>query len=239
MASPPAFPPWAAALSGHTAAPTLDVMWKDLCPPTAICFFITLKRLKRQSRRPALCTRRLKSTSSHVNLAGTRAGGRVGLQLAHGHTPTRHPVSGKTSKLVPALKDLPLGGTGGKPRRRQAEMPLHQEGRVYSGFYFRSPVTCGPCTPRQAPWRGLNRCHFIYLLKRRQLTSQSKFIASLVAQMVKCLPAMWETGIRFLGWEDSLEKEMATHSSTLAWKIPWTEEPGRLQSMGSQRVGHN
>ena len=60
-----------------------------------------------------------------------------------------------------------------------------------------------------------------------------------VAQRVKNLPAMWENWIRSLGREDPLEKEMATHSSTLAWKIPWTEEPGRLQSMGSQRVGHN
>ena len=54
--------------------------------------------------------------------------------------------------------------------------------------------------------------------------------------MVKSLPAMQETGVQSLGWEDPLEKEMATHSSTLAWKIPQTEEPGRLQSMGSQRV---
>ena len=56
--------------------------------------------------------------------------------------------------------------------------------------------------------------------------------------MVKCLPAMQETWVRFLGQEDSLEKEMAILSSTLAWKIPWMEEPDRLQSMGSQRVGH-
>ena len=63
--------------------------------------------------------------------------------------------------------------------------------------------------------------------------------ASLVAQAVKNLPAMQETWIQFLGWEDSLEKEMATHSSILAWRIPWTEEPGRLQSIGSQRVGHD
>ena len=63
--------------------------------------------------------------------------------------------------------------------------------------------------------------------------------ASLVAQMAKRLPAMQENWVRSLGWEDSLEKEMATHSSTLAWKIPRTEEPGRLQSMGSQRVGHD
>ena len=57
--------------------------------------------------------------------------------------------------------------------------------------------------------------------------------------MVKCLPTMWEAWVRSLGWEDRLEKEMVTHSSTLAWKIPWTEEPGRLQPMGSQRVGHD
>ena len=56
---------------------------------------------------------------------------------------------------------------------------------------------------------------------------------------VKRLLAMLETQVRPLGWEDPLEKEMATHSSILAWKIPWTEEPGRLQSMGSQRVGHD
>ena len=58
--------------------------------------------------------------------------------------------------------------------------------------------------------------------------------ASLVAQMVKNLPAMWETQVGSLGWEDALEKEMATHSSVLAWRIPGTEEPGALQSMGSQ-----
>ena len=63
--------------------------------------------------------------------------------------------------------------------------------------------------------------------------------ASLVAQRVKRLPAMQETWVRSLGQEDPLEKEMATHSSTLAWNIPWTEKPGRLQSMGSQRVGHD
>ena len=61
---------------------------------------------------------------------------------------------------------------------------------------------------------------------------------SLVAQTAKHLPAMWETRVLFLGREDPLEKEMAVHSSTLTWKIPWTKEPDRLQSMGSQRVGH-
>ena len=63
--------------------------------------------------------------------------------------------------------------------------------------------------------------------------------ASLVAQTVKHLPTMWETRVWSLGQEDLLEKEIATHSSTLACKIPWTEEPGRLQSMGSQRVRHD
>ena len=62
---------------------------------------------------------------------------------------------------------------------------------------------------------------------------------SLVAQMVKHPPKMWETRLQSLGWEDPLEKEMAIHSSTIAWKIPWTEEPGRLQITGLQRVGHD
>ena len=62
---------------------------------------------------------------------------------------------------------------------------------------------------------------------------------SLVAQTVKCLPTVQETRVRSLGREDPLEKEMASHSSILAWKIPWTEEIGWLLSMGSQRVGHD
>ena len=60
-----------------------------------------------------------------------------------------------------------------------------------------------------------------------------------MAQMVKNLPAMQETQVQSLGWEDALEKGMATHSSILAWRIPWTEEPGKLQSMGLQRAGHD
>ena len=66
-----------------------------------------------------------------------------------------------------------------------------------------------------------------------------QYRASLVAQRVKRLPAIQETRVRFLGGEDPVEKEIATHSSTLAWKIPWMEKPGRLQSMESQRVGHD
>ena len=72
-----------------------------------------------------------------------------------------------------------------------------------------------------------------------QVQLESTLGTSLVAQMVKRLLTMRETRVQSLGWEDLLEKEMATHSSILAWKIPWTEEPGRQQSMGSQRVGHD
>ena len=68
---------------------------------------------------------------------------------------------------------------------------------------------------------------------------QSSDGASLVAQRVKNLPAIQKTQVRSLGRDDPLEKEMATRSSILAWKIPWMEEPGRLQSVGSQGVGHD
>ena len=64
-------------------------------------------------------------------------------------------------------------------------------------------------------------------------------MSSLVAYIVKHLPAMQETRVQSLVWEDLLEKEMAIYSSILAWKIPWMEEPGRLQSMGSQRIRHD
>ena len=64
-------------------------------------------------------------------------------------------------------------------------------------------------------------------------------LASLVVQLVKNLPAMWETWVQSLGWEDPLEKGKATHSSILAWRIPWTEEPGGQQSMGLQRIGQD
>ena len=81
---------------------------------------------------------------------------------------------------------------------------------------------------------GFNRQNQFPLSLSRHLST-----ASQVAKRVKCLPAMREDWVRSLGWEDPLEKEMATHSSTLAWKIPWTEEPGRLQSMELQRVIHD
>ena len=70
-------------------------------------------------------------------------------------------------------------------------------------------------------------------------TDISILIYNLVAQMVKILPVIQETQVRSLGRKDPLEKEMATHSSFLVWQMPWTEEPGGLQSTGSQRVGHD
>ena len=82
--------------------------------------------------------------------------------------------------------------------------------------------------------------HGIIKSQKRLSNFQFHFFGGfLVAQLVKNLPAVQETWVRSLGWEDSLEKEVATHSSILAWKISWTEEPGGLQSMGSQRVRHD
>ena len=90
-------------------------------------------------------------------------------------------------------------------------------------------------------------CFIVYLYSSHKTPSSkrtvmdnfiySQAIASLVAQRLKHLPATRETWVRSLGWEDPLEKEMATHSRILAWRTPWTEEPGGLQSMGLQRVG--
>ena len=75
--------------------------------------------------------------------------------------------------------------------------------------------------------------------KESDTTEHFHFKGTSVVQTVKHLPTMWETQVQSLDREDILEKEMATHSSILAWKITWTVEPGRLQSMGSQRIGHN
>ena len=88
-------------------------------------------------------------------------------------------------------------------------------------------------------WRSLLRVPWTARRSNQSILKEISPEYSLVAQTVKRLSTMRETRVRSLGREDPLEKEMATHSSTLAWKIPWTEEPGRLQSMGSQRVGHD
>ena len=89
-------------------------------------------------------------------------------------------------------------------------------------------VVCTECgSVSTGPFEGSRR--YLHYLHR----------AFLVAQRLKCLPAMWESRVRSLGQEDPLEKEMATHSSILAWEISWMEEPGGIQSMGLQRVRHN
>ena len=85
---------------------------------------------------------------------------------------------------------------------------------------------------------GIRGVFWIHFTQPLQFTNR-KMVFLMVAQMVKNLPAMRETWYQSLGWEDSLEKDMATYSSILAWRIPWMEEPDRLQSMGSQRVGHD
>ena len=82
-------------------------------------------------------------------------------------------------------------------------------------------------------WTFVIRCY------RGHLLCSAFQITYLVAQTVKRLSTMRETGVQSLGWEDPLEKEMEIHSSTIVWKVPWIEEPGRLQSMGSKRVGHD
>ena len=80
---------------------------------------------------------------------------------------------------------------------------------------------------------------FTYKTMENKVKSQPKSSASLVTQTVKSLPAVQETRVQYLGREDPLEKVMVTHSRILAWRIPWTEEPGGLQSMGSQTAGHD
>ena len=76
-------------------------------------------------------------------------------------------------------------------------------------------------------------------IRKRLVLVDLDILTFLMVQNVKSLPAMQETWVQFLGWKDPLEKEIATHSSILAWRIPWTEEPGGLQSMGLQRIGHD
>ena len=79
--------------------------------------------------------------------------------------------------------------------------------------------------------------NFTHLMNKTAIRLLNK--SFLVTQTVNSLPAVWEIWVQPLGWEDPLEKETATHSSIVAWRIPWTEEPGKLQSMVSQRVGHD
>ena len=95
----------------------------------------------------------------------------------------------------------------------------------------------GQLVEKQIQWlRNTERCSSSPKVRGMQINDE---MTSLASQMIKRLSTMRETWVQSLGQEDPLEKEMAIHFSTIAWKIPWTEEPGRLQSMGSQRVGHD
>ena len=85
----------------------------------------------------------------------------------------------------------------------------------------------------------LNQNKFKAKFLNKYLSTNHSIMASLVAQMVKNLTAMQKTWVRSLGWEDPVEEGMVTHSSVLAWRFPWTEEPGGLQFTGLQRAGHN
>ena len=100
------------------------------------------------------------------------------------------------------------------------------------GHIFQTGAACAKMLSKQNPY-------FLALIKCGSTKGKCFNWASLVAQMVKNPPTMPETWVQSLGWEDPLEEGTATHSSILAWRIPWTEEPGRLQSMWSQRVRHN
>ena len=102
---------------------------------------------------------------------------------------------------------------------------------------FENPLDCKEIQPVHP--KGNQSRIFIDRINVETETPILSLSDSLVAQMVKRLPAMQETWVLSLGQEDPLEKVMAIHSSTLAWRIPWTKEPGGLQSMGSQRVGHD
>ena len=113
--------------------------------------------------------------------------------------------------------------------------PIHDTGHSPSFLQYHSHSEATWHSPSPSPcsaFSGFFPFSFFYLI-------YCIIWASLVTQTVKNLPAMQEMWVRSLGWEDPLENEMATHSSVLAWEIPWTEEPGGLPCLGSQRAGHD
>ena len=116
------------------------------------------------------------------------------------------------------------------------ECSILESGALYS-FYFLFSATVLEDVNYYLP--SVDKILKISFKKSQYLLSQTMHQASLVAQRVKRLPTMWEIWVQSRGRKDPLKKAMATHSSTLAWKIPWTEKPGRLQLMGSQIVRHD
>ena len=131
------------------------------------------------------------------------------------------------------------------PPQTRLEAPVHASHE--SNQHTLSLLFILSCLPHQIPSSlraGLVYSAYLSNLELGRASTERSLVkywegASLVAQMVKRLPAMRETWVWSLGWEDPLNKEMALHSSILAWRIPWTEDPGRLQSMQSQRVRHD
>ena len=108
------------------------------------------------------------------------------------------------------------------------------------GDIWQADIYIDALVPPQLTLNTLNLKEGRRIIQTKRYIRNCRYLHNcLTSQRLKRLPGMRETWVWSLGWEDPLEKEMATHSSTLAWRIPWREEPGRLQSMGSQRVGHD
>ena len=143
---------------------------------------------------------------------------------------SRLPMWSMATSLYHLLKLKPLESFAVPPFLSPPNA-IHKE---TSWQYFQSILHWTTFDPLHCLHPGVSAQHFFLGYWSGLLTW-----TSLVAQMVKCLPTVWETWVQSLGGEDLLEKEMATHSSILAWRIPWMEDPGRLQSMGSQRVRHD
>ena len=172
--------------------------------------------------------------------------------------PSLYMYSGcEAADLTPCPLPTPCLSLPSSPRDRCRVAPEYFTAQKMKKAYYltqKIPDQVGDClypsASRKLPWSNLwgpeansssslsGRISYIPTCKDL-LACMSLERTSVVAQMVKRLPTTQETWVQSLGWEGLLEKEVTTHSTILAWKIPWTEEPGRLQSMGSQRVGHD
>ena len=139
---------------------------------------------------------------------------------------------------VPGLGRFP-GGEHGNPLQYSCLENLHRLRSLEGYSPWGRKESCGWVTKHTLAWIFVLNVFLGLRVPISSLFSLANMLTSLVAQTIKHLPTMQETRVQSLCGEDLLEKKMATHSSILAWKIPWTEEPGRLQSTGSQRVGHD
>ena len=173
----------------------------------------------------------------------------MGLLLLSRAGPCVHPPGVKSP--LPSVLGVPVNKPYWPSKPKAVGVPPNAGPRVWGAWYGAHYVSVEDLfvDPSLLNWQ-ISRCDFGVLVRKGTLGFSTvvstvctwrafKTGASLVAQRLKRLPGMRETQVRSLGQEDPLEKAVATHSSTLAWRIPWREEPGRLQSMGSQRVGHD